>query len=117
MKKLLNQKFKTKLQNLSFRWLWLLIGIFFGASISSMAVEKASQNANRSLASVVRLSLAAVSEEDASEKAQEMFREGYLKSTKGIDLNRVLAVKVPECKFKQGPAGLFECQSRVIYAR
>ena len=108
---------KLKLQNLSYRWLWLFIGILFGASISSMAVEKTSQSADRRVASVVRLTLAAVSEEDASEKAQEMFRDGYLKSTQGIDLSRVLAVKVPECRFKQGPAGLFECQSRVIYAR
>ncbi len=113
----MKQSFKLKIQNLSYRWLWLMVGVLFGASVSSMAVEKVSQNADRQIASVVKLSLAAVSEEDASEKAQEMFREGYLKSAKGIELSRVLAVKIPECKFKNSPAGLFECQSRVIYAR
>ena len=113
--------FKLRLKSFSslmfYRWLWLFIGVLFGASISSMAVEKADEAASRNLASVVRLSLPAVSEEDASEKAQEMFRDGYLKANKGIELSRVLAVKVPECKSQGGPAGLFQCESRVIFTR
>lgn len=88
------------------KWLWLLIGMLCGASLSSLALESKSPQK-------VTLTLPAVSEDDAVEKAREMLRDGNLGKLEIQSLSQVVAVGSPLCHVKSGPVELFLCEAPV----
>lgn len=93
------------------KWLWLLVGMLCGASLSSLAIEKVSRGPAKA-----SLTLPAVSAEDASEKAREIMRDGNLGKV-SFKMAEVVAVGLPTCRLQSGPTDLFLCEAPVTLKR
>lgn len=95
-------------------WLWLIVGMLCGASLSSMALEKTGERSRNP--AQIELTVPAVSAEDAEEKARELFREGQFVQPKSFGKKQVVAVGIPRCRVKKGPTELFICQAPATLA-
>lgn len=83
--------------------IWLAAGFMVGAGLSSTFADSREP-------AHLSFKVLAVSEEDATEKAAEMLREGSLSSE--IKMDQLVAASVPTCK----EAGSdFSCETRLTF--
>ena len=88
---------------LKLKWLWLFVGILCGTVFSASSEERKVES--------VDLKVAAVSLEDAQERAQEQLTE---EGHPALEAKKVLAVFQPTCRTGEGAESLYRCHARVI---